>query len=105
MWINEKGDIYVGEWVEGTANGFGVYTEEKVSRYEGNFEGFIKNGKGTEKFMTGDLYQGHYLDGRFHGFGEYYWKNGNIYKGEFRNGLKEGHGVWTKANSGESYEG
>lgn len=33
MWKNEKGDSYLGEWKEGQANGFGVFTEAHGSRY------------------------------------------------------------------------
>ena len=33
MWVNDEGDSYVGEWIEGTATGFGVYIESKASRY------------------------------------------------------------------------
>ena len=47
MWMNNEGDSYVGEWKDGTALGFGVYVEEKASRYEGTFVDFVKNGKGT----------------------------------------------------------
>ena len=37
MWIDAEGNSYVGEWSFGAASGFGVYTEENGSRYEGCF--------------------------------------------------------------------
>ena len=99
MWVGPQGNSYVGEWSEGTATGFGVFTEADTSRYEGTFVGFLKHGKGTEKFATGDLYQGHYQNGKFEGFGEFYWSNGSFYKGEFKSGKKHGYGVWVKGDS------
>jgi len=33
MWRSEKGDTYVGEWRDGQAEGFGVFTEASGSRY------------------------------------------------------------------------
>jgi hypothetical protein len=33
MWKNEKGDTYIGEWVQGQANGFGVFVEVTGSRF------------------------------------------------------------------------
>ncbi len=36
-WVNQGGDSYIGEWKEGNATGFGVYTEVNGAQYEGTF--------------------------------------------------------------------
>ncbi len=48
-----NGDKYTGDWVDGKANGHGVYT-------------FGPNGK-----FAGDRYEGQFKDGKYHGKGTY----------------------------------
>ena len=89
-------------------------------KYEGEFQGYQRHGKGKMVYKNGDVYDGYWKDGLLHGHGTYTKSGGNetysgnyvngvlqgkvtcysksgayeqIYEGEFRDGLFEGKGV------------
>jgi hypothetical protein len=46
VWKNLDGDQYIGQWVNGKVEGFGVHTTVDGQKYEGFFTNFLKQGKG-----------------------------------------------------------
>ena len=45
----KNGDVYVGDFVDGTEHGHGTYTWTNGDRYEGEFSQGNKHGNGTLK--------------------------------------------------------
>ena len=115
IFLNNKGEKYVGDFVDSRKHGKGEFTTKTI-RYEGEFNNnkmdgkgkinFILegheykgqfynnqiNGNGIFKWNNGDVYEGEMMDGKMHGFGKYKFKNGLIYEGKYSNGAKNGHG-------------
>ena len=87
---------YVGELVEGVAQGKGtLYDKKSRVLYNGNF---IKNeytGEGTLYYKDGyPEYFGLFQNNLFHGLGKLYYDNHKLnYEGNFINGLKNGEGI------------
>ena len=48
MWKNLKGDSYIGEWDNGRAVGYGVFTWGNGDKYEGEWANSLKHGKGHD---------------------------------------------------------
>jgi len=48
MWKGVNGEVYIGEWKDSKANGFGVHTWANGDKYEGEWKEFLKHGTGTE---------------------------------------------------------
>lgn len=114
-----NGDIYQGEWVDGKANGMGVFVDTNGSMYEGMWQDDQQHGYGTESWnynkikftgefvegkktgkgrfeFEGGYYEGDFVDGQFHGFGKYYFADtGRLYEGQFKNNNMEGKGKMT----------
>lgn len=77
--------------VEGNCeNGWGIYEyyvgDIYQGRYEGNFEGGKRTGKGKFIYANGDKYEGAWKDGRPNGLGAKIAKNGKIKSGTWENG-------------------
>ncbi len=70
-----NGDIYVGDVVDGSRTGRGVYTWADGHRYEGDF-----------------------VNNRMQGEGSYYWPDGRTYNGSFVADRREGKGVLRSQN-------
>ena len=43
-----NGDVYKGEWLNGMAHGYGVYTQTNGYKYEGDWVYNQKDGQGHE---------------------------------------------------------
>ena len=76
--IYKNGDEYVGHFLRGKKNGFGVYYKPGQYRYTGNF----RNNKMT-------------------GYGKIDYENGSSYSGEFENGLYNGKGTLVEKDKTE----
>jgi len=98
--------IYEGKWKNKAAHGFGVMRWQNGDRYEGEWDGGLRQGKGkyTSK-ASGGLYQGEYLNDLKHGFGKYEFSNGDYYEGNWKNGLRHGTGLYVWKDQNEKYEG
>ena len=60
MLIESNGDFYEGMFVDGNAEGFGIYRFTDGRKYEGNH----KNGKPyVVTFSNGDIFEGIFVDG------------------------------------------
>ena len=74
-------------------NGYGIYTWNDGTRYEGNFRDGKREGEGVYYYATGAKYIGSQSgDGR-HGWGTYYYPTGSKFVGEWVNELKDGKGT------------
>lgn len=97
MW---GGTPTAGKWncSDGTSAkvGGGKVKYSDGSVYEGNLQGFLKNGQGTLTLADGSKYIGGFENDLYSGSGELTLADGTTYKGGFAKGLYEGQGEITK---------
>ena len=87
---------YVGEFMNGLANGYGTFTYSDGSVYVGEFKEGIEHGKGIFNcWAHGSKYDGQFKYGKKNGEGTYFYPDGVIYKGEWSEGKRNGNGVLT----------
>lgn len=60
---------YVGNWQNGTMEGFGELALQQGELYIGHFSDGYPNGQGIRKWSNGDFYEGNYLNGYQNGHG------------------------------------
>ena len=84
----------IGEYVEGSKEGFGILNFEGNGGYEGEFKGGSINGIGTFYFRDNRKYEGEWKNNKMHGHGIITWPDGKFYEGEFYEDKKEGFGVF-----------
>ena len=92
--IKVKDGTYIGEVVNGVAEGKGICYFINGDRYEGNMKNNIKEGKGIYYFNDGNRYEGDFRNGIKEGKGIFYYKVGDIYEGDFKNDTREGRGIY-----------
>ena len=63
---------YIGEVVNGLAEGKGTFYGDNGDRYEGDFRNDKQEGKGIYYFNSGDRYEGEWRNGKQEGKGIYY---------------------------------
>ncbi len=102
-----KGAIvhYMGEVVEGKANGGGIGIWTTGSVYRGEWKNNLRHGKGTFEWADGDRYEGDYTEGRREGEGTYYWPSGERYEGQYVNDRRNGQGTLYDLDGNIRYEG
>ncbi|XP_045021642.1 MORN repeat-containing protein 1 isoform X6 [Bubalus bubalis] len=90
----------------GRRTGYGVYVyPNSFFRYEGEWRGGKKHGRGKLLFKDGSYYEGDFVDGEITGEGCRLWAlTGNTYTGQFVLGEPQGHGIM-KYQAGGHYEG
>ncbi|XP_027420949.1 MORN repeat-containing protein 1 isoform X3 [Bos indicus x Bos taurus] len=90
----------------GRRTGYGVYVyPNSFFRYEGEWRGGKKHGRGKLLFKDGSYYEGDFVDGEITGEGCRHWAlTGNTYTGQFVLGEPQGHGIM-KYQAGGHYEG
>ncbi len=93
-----KGDIYEGEFRNGTFNGQGIYTHTDGSKYVGGQKDGKKHGQGSATYANGNKYVGEYKDDKMHGHGTGTFSNGEKYMGEWKDNQYNGQGIYTYAN-------
>jgi hypothetical protein len=71
---------YVGEYLNGVAEGYGEYFWKDGSIYKGDFKHGVRHGYGIWKDEK-EIYQGSYRMDKKEGFGIYKWTDKQIYKG------------------------
>jgi hypothetical protein len=74
-------------------NGYGVYTWNDGTRYEGNFRAGKRDGEGVYYYASGAKYIGSQSNDGRHGWGIYYYPTGSKFVGEWVNELKHGKGT------------
>lgn len=102
---HSNGDIYNGEWLNGKAHGFGVYTDQSGSMYKGQWQEDLYHGKGIETWNFGAIkYEGDFEASKKTGKGRFEFE-GNYFEGDFEDGQFEGEGKYYFADTGKIYEG
>ncbi|KAG5202409.1 hypothetical protein JEQ12_003799 [Ovis aries] len=93
-------------WVSFQPSGYGIYVyPNSFFRYEGEWRGGKKHGRGKLLFKDGSYYEGDFVDGEITGEGCRHWTlTGNTYTGQFVLGEPQGHGIM-KYQAGGHYEG
>ena len=126
--FDKKGNYYIGELVDGKANGRGeMLITEKMkfvgdfhndlpygkgvlenlkdkSIYTGDVVNGVKEGYGELKLIDGIIYEGGFKNDKFNGQGKITFPNGRKYIGEFKNNKMNGEGVFSWED-GKNYEG
>lgn len=63
--IYKNGDKYIGQVLENTHNGYGVYFYKNGEIYEGNFKNGLQNGEGKFIFKNKQIINGIWKNGKF----------------------------------------
>lgn len=104
---NESGRLihYLGEVVNGKANGGGVGIWTTGSLYRGDWKDNKRHGKGTFEWADGMKYIGEFNEDKRNGTGNYYWPSGERYEGEWKNDVREGYGKLFDQDGNVKFEG
>jgi hypothetical protein len=94
----ENGNKYIGQFVNGKREGYGIMYFANGGKYEGNWKKGLAEGKGIEYYQNGDRFEGGYHEDEEHGQGVYYFKNGDRIMGDYINGKKVGKHIKLSAN-------
>lgn len=100
----DDGSKYEGEYKDSLQYGKGVFTWPDGNRYEGDYKENIQHGHGIFTWADGSRYEGGYDNGLQHGKGIFTWPNRNRYEGQYQDGMQHGQGIFTWAD-GSKYEG
>ena len=103
--IDEEGNRYEGDTVDGEIHGVGRFDWVDGSSYEGDFKNGEVHGEGTMLYVDGSKYTGTFIHGKRHGYGVLTVDNGDVYVGTFVADKLSGEGEWTSESNGESYQG
>ncbi|XP_054993776.1 MORN repeat-containing protein 1 isoform X2 [Sorex araneus] len=96
---------YEGEWKGGKKHGRGKLLFRDGSYYEGDFQAGEISGEGRRHWAaSGNTYSGHFVLGEPHGRGLVTYRAGGWYEGEFRRGVREGLGL-LQDTLGQLYRG
>lgn len=101
---SSRGEVYDGNWVDGSREGHGVFTTPAGDRYDGNWSNNQENGQGKMTWANGDVYDGNWVAGKMQGEGTFTSAKGEIFKGNFSGNVRQGKGVLTTP-AGEKFEG
>ena len=99
-----NGDVYDGEWENGTKHGQGTYTYAQGGSYEGEWDSNMRSGYGVNTWPNGDRYAGNWANNQRNGKGKFTYADGGKYSGGWEDDMRSGQGVNTWAN-GNQYEG
>ncbi len=110
--IDDEGNIYKGETIDGLRHGFGTLVYAKTQDvYQGDFENDLPHGAGKYIRSGGDkegTFEGLWVEGEVDqvkkGRAKVNEKNGDVYEGGFHHWKRHGKGLLQKAN-GEVYNG
>jgi hypothetical protein len=99
-----NGDIYDGDWENGTKHGQGTYTYAQGGSYEGEWKDDMRSGYGVNTWPNGDRYAGNWANNKRCGKGKFTYADGGRYNGQWDDDMRSGHGVNIWAN-GNQYDG
>lgn len=103
--VDEEGNRYVGDTLDGVIQGVGRFDWTDGSSYEGEVKNGEVHGEGTMHYVDGTTYTGTFNQAKRQGFGVLTMKNGDVYIGTFVSDQMTGEGEWTSEVTGESYNG
>ena len=75
-----------------TEDGWYEFVDEVGNEYEGQFVNGLYHGFGTMLYTTATIYEGTWYEGKMDGSGKIYWDSGCLYVGEMKNDLMHGSG-------------
>ncbi len=105
LFLEKKGNYYLGQIKEGKFEGKGELNIEGISKYNGEFKNDLPEGKGIfEDYENNYKYDGDWSLGKKNGRGVLEFTDGTKYEGDFKNDLYDGNGI-IKFNNGNVYEG
>ncbi|KAF3331372.1 hypothetical protein FCM35_KLT02778 [Carex littledalei] len=90
---------YMGDWIDGAYDGYGVERLAGCGKYKGKFWKGMRHGFGSMRFYNRDQYSGEWRYGERDGMGEQTCAGGSSYVGEFRKGMKNGVGIYCFRNA------
>lgn len=96
---------YMGEVVDGKANGGGIGIWTTGSVYRGEWRNNLRHGKGSFQWKDGERYEGNYVDGKREGEGTYYWPSGERYEGQWVADQRTGQGTLFDLDGNVRYKG
>lgn len=73
--------------------------------YIGEWKGFLRHGKGKQRWADGAEYAGNWIQNNAAGRGKFTTKEGDIYIGQWLHGMAHGIGKYLSADNTSSYEG
>ncbi|MBR2024396.1 MAG: hypothetical protein IKA02_01160, partial [Clostridia bacterium] len=85
---NYNNGSYHGIIKNGKRNGYGVYTWNSGSRYQGEWVDDVRLGYGRFFWTDGGRYEGMWKNDKMNGMGVYYGANGSYYAGEWKDDNK-----------------
>lgn len=100
-----NGDVYEGQFQDGTRHGQGKYTYFRGDVFEGTFHNNIKTGLGYMRYKKGGFFHGYFKEGLRDGEGTFKYANGDIYSGFWKAGKKHGKGTYVFAKTKYEYKG
>lgn len=96
---------YMGEVVDGKANGGGIGIWTTGSVYRGEWRNNLRHGKGSFQWKDGERFEGDYVDGKREGEGTYYWPSGERYEGQWVADQRTGQGTLFDLDGNVRYKG
>jgi hypothetical protein len=97
--------FYVGERLNGRANGQGVGVWTTGGIYKGSWKDNLRHGLGVYKWKDGEFYEGEFEFDKRSGFGKYIWKDGEYYIGYWKDNMRNGEGSMYYPNGKLQYQG
>ncbi len=88
---------YLGDLLNGKANGKGYGLWKSGSAYDGNWKDNMRHGEGVFIWADGEKYEGEYQNDQRHGYGVYVAKAGR-YEGQWKEDMRHGEGKLYEAN-------
>jgi len=98
------GSKYEGEFDNCMRNGRGTYTSPTGERYTGEWENDTRHGHGVCVYTNGDTYEGDWVHDARTGRGTMKYASGDLYDGEWKDNLRHGKGTFVAAD-GQKYTG
>lgn len=96
---------YIGEVVDGKANGGGEGVWATGSIYKGEWKNNFRHGKGKFEWLDGQVYEGEFKMGKKSGFGLYKWPSGERYEGFWNDDKRNGNGKLYDRDGNLKYDG
>ena len=87
-----KSEVYLGNFINGVAQGQGEIVYETGAKYQGNVVRGVPSGLGQFIYPDGGRYEGQLDNAVPHGNGALHFKNGTSHRGTFHNGIAIGQG-------------
>lgn len=103
-WIEPNGAQYIGGFMDGKKQGYGIWKCGCTSEYRGYWKDDMEHGDGVWFFRNGNRYTGEWKEAWENGFGVLLFHDGQQYSGHWKNGKAHGTGEMTFKN-GNRYTG